>query len=128
MTKEEVIAYAVERFSAEPEYLWARFPEAFVLRHSGNRKWFAVSMAVKRAALGLPGQGDVWVMDVKCGPLLLGSFRDTLGVIPAYHMNKTHWLGVLLDSTAEADTVKTLLEISYDLTNQKPRRKERNHD
>ena len=128
MTKEEVIAYAAERFSAEPEYLWARYPEAFVLRHSGNRKWFAVSMAVKRAALGLPGQGEVWVMDVKCGPLLLGGFRDTPGVIPAYHMNKTHWLGVLLDGTAGADTVKTLLEISYDLTAEKPRRKERNHD
>ena len=88
MTREEVITYAWERFSAEPEYLWARYPEAFVLRHDGNRKWFAVSMAVKRVALGLPGQGEVWVMDVKCGPLLLGgSFRDTPGVIPAYHMN-----------------------------------------
>lgn len=43
-------------------------------------------------------------------------------------MNKTHWLGVLLDGTAGEDTVKTLLEISYDLTDQKPRRKERNHD
>ena len=66
---------------------------------------------------------------VKLPPAVGEELRDSHdGVRPAYHMNKTHWLGVLLDGTAEEDTVKTLLEISYDLTAPKPRRKERNHD
>ncbi len=55
-------------------------------------------------------------MDVKCGPLLSGSYLESRSVIPAYHMNKTHWLGVLLDGSAAEDTVRELLEISYDLT------------
>ena len=32
-------------------------------------------------------------------------------------MNKEHWLTVLLDGTVEDDLVKELLEISFDLTN-----------
>ena len=39
------------------------------------------------------GEEIVYIMDVKCGPLLGGSYLGKPGVVPAYHMNKTHWLG-----------------------------------
>ena len=116
MTRDEVLAYARDRYGAEPEYLWEKFPTGFVLRHQNNRKWFAVSMDVRRDRLGLEGGGVVCVMDVKCGPLLSGSYLDKPGVIPAWHMNKSQWIGFLLDGTAEDETIKELLEISYDLT------------
>jgi len=47
MTRDEVIAYAQDRYGAEPEYLWEKAPTGFVLRHQSNRKWFAVSMDVR---------------------------------------------------------------------------------
>lgn len=119
MTKGELIAYVQERFDAEPEYLWAELPDAFVFRHRSGRKWFAVAMDVRRDRLGLAGEGTVFVLDVKCGPLLGGSFLGEPGVLPAYHMNKTHWLSVLPDGPAEEKTVKQLLEISYELTRKK---------
>ncbi len=102
MTKDELIAYAREQYGTEPEYLWESAPNTFVLRHRGNRKWYAVVMDVRRDRLGLPGEDIVYIMDVKCGPLLSGSYIGKSGVVPAYHMNKTHWLGVLLDGSAEA--------------------------
>lgn len=98
MTKDELIAYAREQYGTEPEYLWESAPNTFVLRHRGNRKWYAVVMDVRRDRLGLPGGEIVYIMDVKCGPLLGGSYLGKRGVVPAYHMNKTHWLGVLLGS------------------------------
>ena len=116
MTRDEVLAYAQDRYGAEPEYLWEKFPTGFVLRHQSNRKWFAVSMDVRRDRLGLEGEGAVCVMDVKCGALLGGSYLDKPGVIPAWHMNKSQWIGFFLDGTTEDETVKELLEISYDLT------------
>ena len=117
-----LISYVSQRFSAEPEYLWADFPDAFIFRHGSNRKWFAVVMEVGSQKLGLAGEGKVALLDVKCGSILGGSFLGQPGVIPAYHMNKAHWIGVLLDGSADDETVRQLLEISYDLT-EKPHRK-----
>ena len=116
MTPNELIAYAREQYGTEPEYLWESAPNTFVLRHRGNRKWYAVVMDVRRDRLGLPGEELVWLMAVKCGPLLSGSYIGKPGVLPAYHMNKTHWLGVLLDGSAADETVTELLELSYGQT------------
>lgn len=113
MTKDELVAYAREQYGTEPEYLWERVPEAFVLRHLGNRKWYAVVMDVRRSRLGLPGEGNVCLMNVKCGPLLSGSYLGKPGILPAYHMNKTHWLSVLLDGSTADEIVEELLELSY---------------
>ena len=55
-------------------------------------------MDVRRDRLGLSGEEIVYITDVKCGPLLSGSYLGKPGVVPAYHMNKTHWLGVLSGS------------------------------
>ena len=117
MTPESVTEYIQARYGAEPEYLWPKYPDTFVFRHAGNRKWFAVVMGVQRKKLGLPGEGTTFLMDVKCGPILGGSLLGVPGVVRAFHMNKKNWLGVLLDGTAQEDTVKELLEISFDLTN-----------
>ncbi len=113
MTKDELIAYAREQYGTEPEYLWESAPNTFVLRQRGNRKWYAVVMDVRRDRLGLSGKETVYIMDVKCGPLLGGSYLGKPGVVPAYHMNKTHWLGVLLDGSAADETVTELLDLSY---------------
>ncbi len=116
MTKDELIACAREQYGTEPEYLWESAPNTFVLRHRGNRKWYAVVMDVRRDRLGLPGEEIVYIMDVKCGPLLSGSYLGKSGVVPAYHMNKTHGLGVLLDGSAADETVTELLDLSYGQT------------
>ena len=113
MTKDELISYARQQYGTEPEYLWESAPDTFVLRHRGNRKWYAVVMDVRRDRLGLDGENVVFLMDVKCGPLLSGSYLGASGVVPAYHMNKTHWLGVLLDGSAADETVRELLDLSY---------------
>lgn len=116
MTKDELIAYVQNDYNAEPEYLWQAYPNAFILRHQSNRKWFAVAMDVQRSKLHLPGEGVVFVVDFKCGPLLGGSYLGKPGVLPAYHMNKTHWISVLLDGSCDDETIRELLTISYGLT------------
>ena len=116
MTKDGLISYVRSTYGAEPEYLWESAPDTFVFRHRNNRKWFAVVMDVPRSKLGLPGSDVVCLLDIKCGPLLSGSYIGKSGVVPAWHMNKLHWLGVLLDGTAEDAAVRELLELSYELT------------
>ena len=74
MTKTELLQYVAQAFGTAPEYPWADTPDAFVLRHENNRKWFAVGMTVRRDRLGLGGAGVVDVVNVKCDPLMSGSF------------------------------------------------------
>ena len=116
MDQAELARYARETYGTEAEHLFPETPETYILRHGDNRKWYAVVMCVPRSKLGLPGDGPVFLLDVKCGPLLSGSYLGKPGVVPAWHMNKTHWLGLLLDGSASEETVRELLEISYRLT------------
>ena len=119
MTKEELIRWIGERYSVEPEYPWD--DEACIFRHGGNRKWFGLIMRVSYERLGLDRPGSVDVANLKCGPLLMASYRGQPGVLRCYHMNKEHWVTVLLDGTAEDGLIRELTELSYDLTNSRPR-------
>ena len=115
MTRDGLIRYVAERFSTDAEYPWD--DENFIFRHQGNRKWVAVAMRVPYRRLGLEREGAADIVDVKCGPLLMDSYRGQPGILPGYHMNKDHWLTILLDGSAEDGLIRELFEISYDLTN-----------
>ena len=112
----ELIHHVKTAYGALPEYLWPDYPQTFVFRHADNRKWFGVVMDVERAKLGLPGEGKVSLIDVKTGPVLGGSYLGQPGIVKAWHMNKNHWLGILLDGSAAEQTVRELLDISYSMT------------
>lgn len=117
--KDELLRYAEETYGTQPEYLWARDPDSGILRHPVNRKWFAAVLRVSRERLGLGGEGDVDILDIKCDPLLMGSLLLSEGFLPGYHMNKKHWLTVLLDGTVPTQDICGLLDMSYDLTKPK---------
>ena len=111
--------YIASTYSAEPERPWAPDSDHTVFRHPNNRKWFAVLMTLPRAKL-MPGEeGSIDVVNLKCGPILAASLRSEPGIFPAWHMNKNHWVSVALDGSAAAEQIKWLLDISWDLTNQK---------
>ena len=116
MNPAELIDYVKTVYGASPEYLWPNYPETFIFRHTGKRKWFGVVMDVERAKLGLSGEGSVFLIDVKTGPILGGSYLGQPGIVKAWHMNKNHWLGVLLDGSAAEETIKELLDVSYSMT------------
>lgn len=115
MTKDELIAYVSGEYSTDAEYPWGD-DNGWVVRHTGNRKWFAVGMSVPYRSLGIPRDGTADVVDVKCGPVLMGAYRGLPGVLPGYHMNKENWVSILLDGSAEDGLIKEMLEISYTLT------------
>ena len=114
MTKEHLIQYIRDYYSADPEYPWD--DENFIFRHSTNRKWFAVAMVVPYRRLGIDKDGSVDIVDVKCGPLLMDTYRKQPGILPGYHMNKDNWATILLDGMANDETIKEMIAISYDIT------------
>ena len=111
--RQDVFDFAKQTWGTEPEYLWASSPDAAVLRHSENRKWYAIVMRVSRNVLGHSGGGQTDVVNVKCDPLMTGSLLRKKGILPAYHMNKQSWVSILLDGTVPMTEVEGLLRMSY---------------
>ena len=112
--RKKIIAYIKKKYGVSPEYPWSRYDTNAVFRHPENRKWFALVMDVEREKLGLPGIGEVTVINLKVDDMF---FRDMIieedGIMPAYHMNKQHWITVLLDGTVPEERVYELLEMSF---------------
>ncbi len=56
-------------------------------------------------------------MNVKVEPLTGDFLRQTYpAAVPAYHMNKTHWISLILDGSLEDSMIQDLIWRSYLLT------------
>ena len=73
-------------------------------------------MEVPGEKLGLPERKMLDILNLKCDPVLIASLRGTPGLLPAYHMNKEHWITAVLDGSAPDAQIQTLLAMSYDMT------------
>lgn len=121
MFREEILAYVKKEYGTEPEYPWQSSPRNLVLRHASQpgakkTKWYALIMDVKRDALGLKGEGLIEVIDVKCNPEMIGLLQTSKGYLPAYHMNKSKWITILLDGSVPFDNIRQLIDESFHLT------------
>ena len=124
MTRDELQRYIFDHYSTEPDYPWPGAPNHAVFRHGGNRKWFALVMEVPRSRLGLPGAEPLDIVNFKCDPILISSLRGEAGIFPAYHMNKASWITVALDGSVPGEKLKMLLDLSYELTATKIRKRQ----
>ena len=115
MTRKGFTEYILNNYVTNEEKPWADSPEFSVFRHLSNRKWFAIIMPVAAGKFGLDHGGEVEVVNLKCEPFLIDNFLDGKSVFRAYHMNKTHWISVIIDF-AEEEKLKMLVDMSFELT------------
>lgn len=119
MTRKEFEALVFDRYNISADYPFEEDFETGIFRHADNRKWFAIAMNIPKKRLGLSGEEAIDVVNFKCAPEVIESIVGMEGgVYPAYHMNKTHWLTVVLEE-CDGATISWLLNISYDLTRKK---------
>lgn len=116
VTRADILKYANENFNTKSEHLWARYPTYEVLRHDRNKKWYGVIMDVPGIKVGLDGEEAVDILDIKCEPDMIASLVSQKGFAPAYHMNKKHWITVILDGTVADDVIYNLIDLSYEMT------------
>ncbi len=116
MTRQELIEYIFDTYSVEPDYPFPRDDVSCVFRHIDNRKWFGIAMTVPYRTIGISRDGAADILNVKCDPIMMGSFRGKAGFQPAYHMNKDRWITILLDGSAEREDITFLLDMSYRMT------------
>lgn len=123
MNRKTLFSFVESVYGSRPEYLWKSSPEAAVLRHKENRKWFAIVMRVPACKIGLEGSKSVDIVNVKCDPLMVGSLLMCSGIFPAYHMNKENWISILLGSSSDEEQIISLIENSYEITLNKAKAK-----
>ena len=120
MDKQEFLAHCLDRYGTAPDYPFDEDFETAVLRHADSRKWYAIVMRVSRRKFGLNSNEAADVVNLKLPTEMYGSFGAADGVYPAYHMNKQHWISVLL-SDAPDDVVHFLTSVSFEATRRKIR-------
>ena len=123
MTRQQFLEYCLSAYATSPDYSFDDLLETAVLRHSNNRKWYALVMRVSRRKFGIDSDKVIDVVNLKLPTEMFGSFSSSDGVYPAYHMNKLHWISVLLPD-AHDDVVKFLVNASFEAT--KTKKKARN--
>ena len=115
MNKQGFLEYCLTTYGTLPDYPFDEDFETAVLRHKDNRKWYAIVMRVSRRKFGIDSDEVIDVVNLKLPTEMFGSFGASDGVYPAYHMNKLHWISVLLPDAPE-EVVSFLTNASFEAT------------
>lgn len=112
------VDFIERQFKCKADFPWAqeegaakRYSDAAVFR-CPNQKWFALVMEISYKNLGLPNDKKVFSVNLKADPERVADLVDNKTIFPAYHMNKKHWITVLLTSATDFDLLRSLTERS----------------
>lgn len=115
-----LVELIAKEYGVQPERPWKKDPLSMTFKCPENDKWFALIMPVSGDKLGLNSEDEIWIVNLKAEEdfgLISGGMK---GIIPAYHMNKRHWITVFLDGTVQVDMIKRLVDNSYALVSDSP--------
>ena len=116
--KDDFVAWIKTNFGAEPDFPWPETPDYCVFR-CPNQKWFALVMKIKYRQLGLTGDEQVWVVNMKAEQDAIENLVDKKSIFPAWHMNKKHWITILLTAATDFEKLCELTKKSYGLVSGK---------
>ena len=87
MTKQDFLTYCLEVYGTKADYPFDEDFETAVLRHSDNRKWYALVMRVSRRKFGIQSNEVIDVINLKMPLEMCGSF----GKSDAGHRVRRAW-------------------------------------
>ena len=118
-------AAIISEYGVLPEFPWEKYTGNGTFKCKGNQKWFAAILTVEYGKLGAgagSGAGPahdedevVEVVNLKADPDDMETLAARDGIYPAYHMNKKHWISVILDDTLPDSAVMELIRKSHQL-------------
>jgi predicted DNA-binding protein (MmcQ/YjbR family) len=122
--KKEIEELIKRQFKVVGDYPFEDDLEDEIFRHPENGKWFALLIKVSNARFSLePANGSSYLLTLKGNPLQIPFELDEDHFHPAYHMNKKHWMSILLNETTPKEKTLRLLKTSYALTSPKKKRR-----
>ncbi len=108
-----VMRYVLDKYGDAPEFLWEKLPDAAVLRRKDKGKWYAVFMKVPLDKFIPSAEGVAEIADLRVNPDDMQTLTKSAGIFVGYHMNKKHWISVVLDGSVPIEKIYALIDYSY---------------
>lgn len=108
-----LLEYVREKYGTIPEAPWGYLEEYHTLNTAKRHKWYGLFMLIPYRYLGVDREGRINVLNLKVRTEDIPGIIDHIHYFPAYHMNKKHWISILLDRDADVAEIKKLLDESY---------------
>lgn len=120
---ERLIQKIREMYDDSLVHPFKRYPAYRVLCHSLSQKWYALFCAIQYKQLGVFSnqeplfnpEDEIAIVNVKVTPDTLKLLQQKRGYYPAYHMNKKHWVSIVLEEIREDDEIFQLIKASREL-------------
>lgn len=121
-------AYLSRTYGDSPEE-FGRFKGIFTFRHPNNQKWYALATTLPLSKLTV-GQktfpverltDTVEVLNIKFKPQEREELLSKPSIYPSYHMNKQHWVTLVLDGGLADEELLALVAESRRLVGQQGR-------
>ncbi len=107
--------YVKARYSDELEFPWGEDDGNAVIRRGDNRKWYVVILTVTKDKFGFSSKERVEVIDLRALPEEIDALVDGVKYFRGYHMNKKHWLTMILDGSVPVEEILHRVDESYRL-------------
>lgn len=102
-----------EKYNDDPIFKWEKFPGYAIFKNDETNKWYGIIMNLDKSKLDKKSHCEVEIIDIKLDPNKIQKLIDSKTFYPAYHMNKTNWISILLDDTISDEEVMDLVDESY---------------
>ena len=111
----EVIDYC-NKYGGNHVNPFKKHPDILAFVNEKN-KWYALLLAVEYNKLNKNTDitTKVKILNLKYPTDKILDIIDNQNIFPAYHMNKKHWISIVLDKNVKLETIKELIDISYSL-------------
>ena len=112
----EVIDYCNNKYGGNRVNPFKKHPDILALVNEKN-KWYALFLDIDYNKLNKNTDitTKVKILNVKYPTDKILEIIDNKNIFPAYHMNKKHWISIVLDKNIKFKAIKELIDISYSL-------------
>ena len=112
----EVIDYCNNKYGENNVNPFKKHPDILAFVNEKN-KWYALLSDVEYNKLNKNTDitTKVKILNVKYPTDKILEIIDNKNIFPAYHMNKKHWISIVIDKNIKLETIKELIDISYSL-------------
>lgn len=112
----EIIDHCNNKYGENHVNPFKKHPDILAFVNEKN-KWYALLLDVEYNKLNKNTDitTKVKILNLKYPTDNISDIIDNQNIFPAYHMNKKHWISIMLDKNIKLETIKELIDISYSL-------------
>ena len=112
----EIIDYCNNKYGGNHVNPFKKHPDILAMVNEKN-KWYSLFLDVEYNKLNKNTDitTKVKILNVKYPTDNILDIIDNKNIFPAYHMNKKHWISIVLDKNIKLEAIKELIDISYSL-------------